>query len=336
MGQSSDLNRLLEVWGVTMMSDSILADANTALTVNAGNGGAPVRHLAILGMQPDNFSAEDVITSSLENINLATAGILQEVPGATTTLIPLITSSAYAMPMESLQFQFLSDPADLQRSFKPSGEQYLVAARLTGAAASAFPEGLEGVEGESIGSTKAINVVVVADTDLLTDRLWVQVQNFFGRRLAAPFADNGAFVVNALDNMTGSSALISVRSRGRYSRPFDVVLGLKREAEARYLESANNLQARLTETEQKLSELQRSKEEQNLLTLSPEQQSALEQFQNQKVEIRKQLRDVRHQLDKDIEALGTSLKFINIALVPILLTLLVLVLYYLRLANNRS
>jgi ABC-type uncharacterized transport system involved in gliding motility auxiliary subunit len=339
--QASDLNRLLSAWGLEMKAGSILGDSQTALTVGAGPSGKPVRHLGILGLQPGNFAADDVITTSLESINIATAGILERIDAAGTTIVPLITSSSYAMPLESFQFQFLSDPSDLQKGFKPTGEQYMLAARITGPADSAFPEGIGATETENTAETEtpishadAINVIVVADTDLLSDRLWVQVQNFLGRRLASPFADNSDFVVNALDNLTGSSALISVRSRGRFSRPFEVVQDLKREAEARYLTSANDLQLRLTETENKLSQLQQSKKEQNLLSLSKEQESALVQFQNEKIQIRKQLRDVRHQLDKDIEGLGTTLKFINIALIPILLTLFVLGLNYIRLRQR--
>lgn len=334
--QASDLNRLLSVWGLEMKANSILGDAHTALTVSAGPSGTPVRHLGIQGLQPENFSADDVITTSLENVNLATAGILQIKDDVGTTITPLITSSSYAMPLDSFQFQFLSDPSDLQRNFKPTGEKYIIAARITGPADSAFPEGLEGAETEVVKHAEAINVIVVADTDMLSDRLWVQVQNFFGQRLASPFADNGDFVINALDNLTGSSALISVRSRGRYSRPFDVVLDLKREAEARYLQSANDLQLRLTETEKQLSDLQKSKKQQNLLSLSKEQEVALVRFQKEKMQIRKQLRDVRHQLDKDIEALGTTLKFVNIALIPILLTLFVLAMNFIGLSRRRS
>jgi len=334
--QSSDLNRLLSVWGLEMKANSILGDAHTALTVSAGPTGTPVRHLGIQGLQPDNFSADDVITAPLENINIATAGILERKDDASTTIVPMITSSPFAMPLDSFQFQFLSDPSDLQKGFEPTGEKYIIAARITGPADSAFPDGIEGVETEVVKHSDEINVIVVADTDMLSDRLWVQVQNFFGQRLASPFADNSDFVINTLDNLSGSSALISVRSRGRYSRPFDVVQDLKREAEARYLQSANSLQTRLTETETKLSELQQSKKQQNLLSLSEEQEAALVQFQNEKMQIRKQLRDVRHQLDKDIEALGTTLKFINIALIPILLTLFALVMNYIRLSRRSN
>lgn len=331
--QASDMNKLLSKWGVTMREGVILGDSQAALQVN-GRAGRPVRHLAILGLGKDDFSKDDVITAPLENINVSSAGILDIDKDATTDVTPLIRSSQYSMPIDAAQLQFLADPEELQRGFKPTGDRYVVAARLAGKASTAFPDGVEDVDGEVIKDTDHLNVVVVADTDLLSDRLWVRVQNFFGQRIASPWANNGDFVINAVDNLLGSSELISVRSRGRFTRPFDVVQDLRREAEARYLESANDLQAQLSETEQKLKELESKRTENNLLSLSPEQEAALENFQQQKLRIRKQLRDVRHQLDKDIEMLGTTLKFVDILAMPLLLTLMLLLANYIRMRRE--
>ncbi|MNP31427.1 hypothetical protein D3C76_1245460 [compost metagenome] len=159
--------------------------------------------------------------------------------------------------------------------------------------------------------------------------MWVQVQDFFGQRVPQPWAENASFVVNALDNLAGSDALISVRSRGRFSRPFTVVDALQRQAESSYREKEEALKQRLSETEQKLAALQ-NQDPNKVLELTPEQQTAVQQFIQERVRIRKELRDVQFQLNADIEALGRTLKFINIALVPLLLTVGVLGLWFWR------
>lgn len=314
----SDLNRLTEAWGVRLVPDQILGDAQLALQV-AGPDGQPVRHLGIMGLGPDELADDDVVTAPLELLNVASAGFFEAAGDA--SLDALATTSAYAAPLPVARAQFMADPGDLQRGFEPTGERYPLAVRLSGAASSAFPDGFGDV-GDPVGSTDELNVVLVADVDLLTDRLWVQVQNFFGQRIASPFANNGDLLVNAVDNLIGSPALISVRSRGRFTRPFEVVQNLRREAEARYLASADDLQAELAETERKLAELEAERTENNLLSLSPEQEAAIDQFQQEKVRIRSELRDVRYQLDKDIEALGATLKLLNVILLPLVLTLL--------------
>lgn len=320
-GSSSELNRLTATWGVSLRDGEVLGDSEAALMVG-GADGAPVRHLGILGFTNQYFSGDDIVTADLEAINFSTAGILDvdEVDGIDAK--SLIASSSAAGSLDAIQFQFLNDPAELQRGFQSTGENYSVAVRLSGKSLSSFPE-MSGEE-THIAETNQLNVVIVADTDVLSDRLWVQVQNFFGQQVASAFADNGSFVANLVENLSGSSALIEVRSRGQFSRPFVVVEELRRLAEAKYLKNAEDLQARLAETDRQLSELESARVDDGLLTLSPEQEAALVNFQNEKLRIRKDLREVRHRLDQDIEQLGGKLKFINILLMPLLLTLALL------------
>jgi ABC-type uncharacterized transport system involved in gliding motility auxiliary subunit len=147
------------------------------------------------------------------------------------------------------------------------------------------------------------------------------VQQFFGQQVMNAFANNGDFVVNAVDNLTGSGALISVRGRATAQRPFTTVDGLRRSADDRFRAKEQELNEELAETERKLNELQRGKADEQALILSPEQKAELERFQDQKLKIRKDLRQVRRQLDAEIESLGTQLKILTIGLLPILLTL---------------
>ena len=324
---------LLAGWGVQLRKDVVLGDSQQALTVS-GVDGQPVRHLSILGLQAQNFNIEDVTLSSLETINVSTAGILDVLDQRSTQVDVLMASSEYAMPIERLRLKMLGDPSELLPDFKATGQFYPVAVRITGSASSQYTLPLGGES--SLPSPNNLNVIVVADTDILSDRLWVQLQDFFGQRIVTPWANNGDFVTNAVDNLTGSSALISIRSRGRFTRPFDVVQDLRREAEASYLNSANDLQSQLAEAERQLGELESSRDEQNLMSLSPEQEATLVRFQQEKLRIRKALRNVRHQLDKDIEMLGSTLKFMNIVLMPLLLIFVLLVLKYLRLHQVSS
>lgn len=336
-GISSNLNRLTEAWGVSMREGQVLGDPAVALLVG-GADGRPVRHLGIVGFTPEYLGREDVVTADLEIINMSTVGILDIDSVEGVRAEPLIVSSDQGGALDAIQFQFLQNPEELIPGFSSAGEPLVAAVRLSGKAASAFPEGPPGESevGQHLSATEELQVVVVADSDVLSDRLWVQVQNFFGQQIASAFADNGSFVTNLVDNLSGSSALIDVRSRGQYTRPFEVVENLRREAEAQYLQSAEDLQAQLSETERQLAELESTRIEDGLLTLTPEQEAALLQFQDEKLRIRKELRDVRHQLDKDIEQLGSMLKIVNILVMPLLLTGLLLAFRILGLGRRSS
>jgi len=354
-GSGSDLEPLLGAWGIDFSATEVVADDRYALSVSTGAGLRPVRHLGLLGIMDDAMDGEDVITDGLGSLNLGTAGHFTLLEGSTAALQPLLTSSTEAAPLPAIQVQMLADPETLQDGFTPTGESYVLAARLTGSLTTAFPDGppeasVPDVEGEVGNDTQApipdshlittdsANVILVGDVDILSDRLWVQRQNFLGQQLTTAFASNGDFVINALDNLSGSAELIGIRARGTYSRPFTRVEALRREADAGFRETEQRLQAELAETESRLSELQAARTDQGSLLMSDEQQAEIQRFLDQQVRVRQDLRAVQRNLDRSIEQLGTVLQAVNITLVPLLLTLITLVVVGVRRrrAENRS
>ena len=332
--KSSDLNAITKKWGLALREQKILGDPEVALLVG-GADGRPVRHLGILGFSQEYLGKDNIVTSSIETVNMSTAGIFDLDTSLDTEIEILIKSSESSGLLNAYQFEFLSNPEDLQKGFSSTGESFVVAARISGAATSNF-EGAIADREEFIPSSESIQVMLIADTDILADRLWVQVQSFFGQQIATAFADNGTFIANAVENLSGSSSLISVRSRGQFSRPFEVVDRLRRNAEVSYLQSAERLQIELSDTERKLAELESASPEDGLIRLSNEQTEAIKSFQDEKLRIRKQLRDVRHRLDKDIEDLGGWLKLINIIVMPLLLTGLLLLIRVARYQEKAS
>jgi ABC-type uncharacterized transport system involved in gliding motility auxiliary subunit len=338
MGQPSDLNRLLEAWGVRVDTSTVVGDDRYALSVT-GLGNRPVRFLPLIGVDESGLDAEDVITAGLRNINFGFAGHIEVLPEAKAQVTALARSSDLAGTLPVASLAMLQDPQALRDSFVPSGEPYILAARLQGVVPSAFPDGPPPKPDASPSasntahlseSTESINLVLVADTDLLTDRLWAQQQDFFGQRLTTAFAGNGDFVTNALDNLTGSGDLISIRGRATYTRPFTRVQDLRREAEAQFRLTEQRLQQQLNDTEAKLADLQSNREDRSALILSPEQETELERFRDERLRIRKELRQVQRELDQSIEDLGMQLKIINIGLMPLLITVFSIGLVWLR------
>ncbi len=320
-GPNSALDPLLPAWGLNLSGD-LVGDAQAALQVNGPNG-RPSYHLGMLGYGAEYLNDEDIITQDVDSVNLGLAGYLTATEGASTTLTPLITSSDQADDLPSYLIQPGMDPARLASAFSPSGERYTLAARLSGPAQSAYGEAAPAgvaAEGEH-RSEGEIQVVVVADVDWLANQFWVQVQNFLGQQVASPFAGNGDLLLNAVDNLLGSADVISIKSRAGYARPFTRVEQMKREAGRQFSAKEEELQQRLRETERKLTELQGAEQEGNLLTLSDAQSAELERFLETKLEIRKELRAVRYNLNRDVEQLEGLIKFLNIAGVPLLLVL---------------
>lgn len=325
--QASDLERLFTPWGFRADTSTVVLDAGNALMVNIG-GGPPVRHLGMLGLNRAGMAADEVITAELDRINIATAGHVALLDGATLEFTPLLWSSEDSMLVSASRAAMLPDPSVLMDEFAPTGERRVIAARMDGELPSAFPDGppagVEPGREHRARSNGTVSLLVVADTDLLSDRLWVQVRSLLGQRMVQAFADNGAFLVNALDHLSGSRDLISVRSRGSYSRPFDRVEEMRREAESRLRSQEQRLQQQLDETERKLMELEMARRDDDGLLFSPAQEAELARFQQEQLRIRRALREVRRDLDASIEQLGTRLKLVNIVAVPLLVAFVAL------------
>jgi len=340
--QASSFSTLLNQWGLELAAEQFVADFENSMVVSLGPGRQPARHLGLLSLSPDSLVQDDVVVFGLETLNFSTAGALSAIEGATTTFTPLIQSSEQAALKQTDLLTSLNDPSILMSGFAPTGEKYVLAARISGPAKTAFPEGIDVMEvtessdeGDEASTrhldpehveSSDIHVMVVADSDVLSDRLWVQVQDFFGQQIVTPWADNGSLLMNAVENLAGQPELISVRSQGRYSRPFERVDALRRDAEERFLAQQELLEEQLSATEQKLMMLEEARADADVSMLTPEQEAELIKFQEEKLKIRKQLRDVQHQLDQDIETLGTQLKLINILLIPSLVCLIALLL----------
>lgn len=354
--QASDLERLLAAWGVQFDNTRVVADREQALLVNLGDSTRPVTHYGMMGLARGSF-AGDIVTTGLQVLNLSSAGAISAREGATTTFEPLVQSSADAGLMDAPLFKALTDPTILLDEFQATGERYTMAARISGVVQSAFPEGRPLADEPAAEAAAAtadataeptptptatpeepqaphlsasngpVNIIVIADSDLLNDRLWVQIQSFFGQRIGQAFASNGDFIMNALDNLSGNAELVTIRSRGRYARPFLTVMELQREADLRLREEETQLLQNLQQTEAQIAALSSTQDGNQL---SEEQRAEIARFNEQQLETRRRLREVQLQLNQDIERLGSVLKFVNTALVPIILIAVVLLLGWLR------
>ncbi len=371
----SNLTKLFDAWGLEMLDGKFAGDRMLARRVNAGTETRvrAVDYVAWLTLREQNVNRDDILMAELGAINFGSAGILRAKPGATTTFTPLMTTTAQSMAIDVDRIKLAPDPVRLLGEFQPSGEEFIITARVRGAVKSAFPDGppsepkpagqaggadqegdkaAEGAAAPSAGTSSSastsshaqaatpavppashlkesrgpVNLIVVSDSDLLDDRFWVQGADFFGQRILTPFAANATFVVNAVDNLLGSDELISLRSRGQGSRPFTLVQDIQRDAELRFRAKERELTEKLRDTEKQLNELQTKGRGQEAgasgpVIFSKEQQEAIERFRGEMLHIRKDLRDVQHDLRRDIESLETQIKFANIGLIPAMIAL---------------
>ena len=336
----SDLQPLFKAWGLQMESKVIAGDRQAARRVNAGTEEhqVPVDYLAWLSLGAANLNHDDLITADLTQINMASAGILEKLPDAKTNFTPLISTSTDAMAISVAAVQGTPDPAGMLHDFQSGGKQLVLAVHVTGPTDTAFPDGPpppDKKDDKTANSTPAappaaapqlktaaqpINIVVVADTDILDDRFWVQVQDFFGQRVAVPAANNGDFVANAVDVLSGGADLISLRSRGTSARPFTLVENIQHAADTKYQQSEKSLEDRLKDTQAKITSLRDAGGKSGAVP-DAAQNEAIENFRSQLLATRKQLRQVQLAEREDINRLKAWLELFDIALIPILVAI---------------
>src|SRR5262245_21210224 len=353
---TSDFVKIMKAWGVDFDASKTAGDIASARRVQFGGGARPVvtEYVAWLTLDRTRIDENDVLSGGIERINLSTPGFLTKAEGAKTQVSPILTTSERAMQIPADKFAAMPDPVGLLRAYKPEGKPLMLAARITGEANTAFPDGIaqpapdkkpepasadgkasdakpEG-KSEPQADQKAdatqtlkpartsgrINVVVVADTDLLSDQFWVDTREFLGQQVAIPNASNAALVVNALDNLSGSDALIGLRARGVDERPFTLVNELRRDAEQRYREKEQLLTNRLKDVQGQLAKLE-SAGDAGATILTESEKQTIEKFRSDMLATRRELREVKRALREDIDRLDGWVKFTNIALVPLLI-----------------
>ena len=351
-GAASKLPGLFNAWGIDYDPTKFVGDRDAASQVEAPakNGRTVVAdYVAWMHLGPNNFS-NDVVTGDLQRINVAAAGELKPKEGATTEFIPLISTGPRSMNIDVAKIMRQPDPVALLRNFEDSGERKVLAARVRGMVKTAFPDGPpepEKKEGEPViggpelsakleknhlsESKEPVELIVVSDVDMLADRFWIQTRDLFGTKLQIPTANNAAFVFNALDNLAGSNALIGLRSRGLSVRPFETVQEIQRNAEARYRKHEEELLTRMKDTEAKLQQMGGLDEgKEGNMVLSDKQRATIEGFRADLVQVRKELREVQHNLRKDIDDLKAWLEVLNILAVPAVISVIALVLAWMR------
>ncbi len=332
MPSSSSLKKLFAAWGVEMDATKVVVDFDYTTKLRNQNN-QPEDSPLWLSIKSGSFNADDIATAKLESILLPVAGAIKKIPDSESEYKSLMKSSSNSSLTESFKVRF--GASMLRRDFKPSIDQYDLAVRVRGKFKTAFPDGKpkdkdakdksdKKDESEAAhlaeGKEDAV-IVIISDADMLFDSYYVSKQNFLGINLSRMFNDNLNFLLNTTEVLTGSEELISIRSRGKFERPFVKVQELEKKAQTRWLAREQELVRKADETNRKLREFDKQKDKSQRFVMTPEQESEIQKFQEEKRKVNSELKQVRRNLRADIETLGNKIKFINIFVMPMLVSL---------------
>lgn len=328
------LGTLLTSWGVEISPDFVVADRALGYYVPQSDY-PPI--LLWPRLSEAEIDREDIVTAELTLLQFASAGSIERLDDATTEITPLVISSTDSGLVDFQDAKFRKAFDEILRDFTPDEQSHVLAARIQGTIKSAFPDGAPEGEGEGadeagaevssgphLTETAAANIILVADADFIDDRFWVQIQSFLGERLMQPTADNGSLVVGAVENLMGSDDLISLRARAGSQRPFTLVQKIQREAEEEFLPRQHELEAKLEEISARVDELRGASVSQDgssdgdTIIVTDEERAELKALLAEHEETRKAQRDIQFNLRRDIDRLGNRVRFLNIAVMPLI------------------
>ena len=353
---ASDLPELLKVWGVDYDSTKVVGDHLLATQVNTGQG--VMSFPMWMTFLSQSIDQEHPITTQLENLLFVEAGSLKKSVESKTEFTPLLSLSEQSGLIDAFQLRF-SAPDQLSRDMKIDGEAKAVMAITTGIFSSAFPNGQpekekknpqaqsadeENEEESALKHThlkeaaESNSILLFSDVDFLSDQFSVQKLNFLGQTIIQPINDNLNLMLNAAEHLSGNEALMSIRSRGRFSRPFTRLLAMQKQAQLLHQEEERQLLSQLEEVQQRLNNLLETAGEQGQteVILSPEIQAEIQQFREEERQARRKLREVRKILRQDIEQLGQGLLLLNMFLVPLLVGIIGVIVYRYRTRLRRK
>ncbi len=348
-GGPSSLDKLLKAWGVTFENTKVIADMTYATMLSRGNRGGGEKVAPFITVNETGIERNDILTSQLKKVMIPFGGAFSGTPASGLKQTVLLKTTKDSQFVDGLQAQFNSK--EIMDKFSASGSEHALAIKLEGKFKTAFPDGKpeekkdaaskddkkeEKKDAGGLKESKTEGVVIlVGDSDFVYDQFAVQIQNFFGQKLVSYFNDNLAFAQNMVEQLAGDSNLIRVRSRAVASRPFTVVQQLETQAQAKHRKTIQDLEQSLQATQSRINELQQHKKEAGQrFVLSKEQQDEIAKFHKDEAEAKAKLKNVRKDLRKDIESLENFLKGVNIAGMPLLVTIAGITLFIVR--KNRS
>ncbi len=345
---TSNLEPLFKAWGVKFDTARAVGDPDYALQTERNVSGRPVasQNLPWMALRGEALARDEAILAQLSAVVMTTAGSFETTKDG-VTLRPLLRASDAAVTLDAaVAGDRFGDPRRLMVGLTKAPKPPILAARLTGILDSAYPDGLKKDEKKPDEakadekkpdeakadeakkdeakpadntlkkSTKPANVILVGDADMLMDRNWIQMHSLFGQQVAQAFANNGDFVVNAIEQMSGGAALSDLRGRGVSWRPFELIQRMEAEADSKFRAKEQELTTQLKDTEQKLSQLPKAAEGSNDV-LTAEQTKTIEGFRTQLLAIRSQLRDVQFALRRDVDNLKNVITTLNVGVVPV-------------------
>jgi ABC-type uncharacterized transport system involved in gliding motility auxiliary subunit len=326
---TTGLQTLLAAWGVQMPANKVLADNLYATPVVVTSDQPPVRHPGALTLPREAMAQQDVSTWGVDSVTLLNPGTLVPLKKSRTTFTPLLQSSGQSSTFDGVRFTQPDEFASMIGEAVSRGRPNVIAARIEGPAYSAFPDASNGQKATLQKATN-IHVVVIADIDMLSDRVWLAARNANGQKAQRP--GNARFVLNTLDNLAAPDTLSAISPRASDRQQPGLLDRLRHEAAQSYRKKAALMEQRLAQTEKEWRLLNTPSS--MLETQAISSNTLLQALNKERLRLRMELHTLEKETYKSVRRLELAVVVLTTITVPLIVSLLGLGIFISRLRRQ--
>jgi ABC-type uncharacterized transport system involved in gliding motility auxiliary subunit len=330
----STFSKLLPAWGFDFSTTKLIADPVFATQVQRDND--VESDPTILSITSEGINKEDALGAAVSDLLMPFAGAFIGKPVEGLKEDVLVKSSTQAGLIDTALLQAGADA--VRKELKSANTAYPIAIRLSGKFKTAFPEGKpENKSAAEPSPSPAASpaakeavlkeaksegvVILVGDSDFAYDAIAGRAQQVLAQTVFVPSNGNLNFIQSSVEQLAGDSDLIGIRSRSSGNRPFVVVNKMEAAAQQKYQSKIDGLEDNLNQARQKLAALQTGTQSDQKTLFSPEQQAEIKKFQENEATVNKELKQVRKNLRQEIDSLQSTVKWVDIAAMPVIVTL---------------
>ena len=345
---SSNFAPFFESWGVKYQIGEFAGDKYLSGIRRINQFAPPSRLLPLI--ECDHRCSEiskDIISNGINKLTMIYPGALDFIQMKNPNLVatPVITTTDKGNTYKAQGYE-LNNPPALLNKFTEGNKPVVMGYKIKGKFKSAFPQGITIIEKEDTGadaktkgkkgkeqkitgiieSQKESAVIIFSDIDFIHDQNAFR-QTMFG---VAAINDNSKLFLNAVENLSGSTDLMSIRSKGKFSRSFDVIDAIEFEAEKNTQAKVNQINGQIKRFSSELNQLGRSGE--SVALIKNEGIKKKKALSKKIVELKRELREVKRMGREKVEGIGIMLQYLNTIMVPLILLIIGI---YIAYSNKR-
>ena len=315
----SYLGSLADFWGIRFRNDAVVADLDNSIMVDATkdykSNPSFTRDVVQFVLTEKNVNPQAPEVSELKNLLFTSASEI-EPASLDIRFTPLITTSSNAAYLDISAIYQNINPGDILRNFRSDGTKKIIAAKI-----------------QSTHPDRPFELIAVGDSDFLYDSFWTTSVKLLDDTFAVPVMDNGNFVLNTLESLSGGDNLIGLRGKSAKTRRFEDIERIRRNAQLDFKIRENEIINRINQTKIELQEIWNKKDFEQRQTFNTDELSLIAGIRKRLDDDRQELGEIRRALNTEIDRIDGWVKIANIYAVP--LTILAGLLLYLFLSRRQ-